>query len=332
MSFLPGAPCWVADPEDAFVEAKIASVDGAKVSVSMADGASREVDAAEVRETNPGPAVPDLTTMVVLNEATMLQNVRERFGRDRIYTRAGLMLVAVNPGRLFAELYTDSVKGRSKDSDLHDVKREPHLYDVAEQAYRQLLAEKKSQSIIISGESGAGKTESIKYSMNYLVWRAPSVESSSTGAAMAPAAAEAGGQLTTRIMQSNPLLEALGNAKTQRNHNSSRFGKYITLQFTQGAAIVGAQVRGAAKAAPTQQQHIAAQSSVLTPSFFSSCANAAPHLPLGEVARDQRRRREREILSRAVPARRRLSAHRRQGLRALSHADAVGHDDDPGQR
>ena len=148
--------------------------------------------------------------MVVLNEATMLQNVRERFGRDRIYTRAGLMLVAVNPGRLFAELYTDSVKGRSKDSDLHDVKREPHLYDVAEQAYRQLLAEKKSQSIIISGESGAGKTESIKYSMNYLVWRAPSVESSSTGAAMAPAAAEAGGQLTTRIHAEQPAVGGLG--------------------------------------------------------------------------------------------------------------------------
>jgi len=111
------------------------------------------------------------------------------------------------------------------------VKREPHLYDVAEETYRQLVAEQRAQSIIISGESGSGKTESIKYCMNYLVWRAPAEDGGQAGSA-----------LTTRIMQSNPLLEAFGCAKTQRNHNSSRFGKYISLQFSPSCAIVGATI------------------------------------------------------------------------------------------
>ena len=191
-----------------------------------------------------------------------MNNLRERFTRDRIYTRAANMLVvrrrrmprdawarlptrrrarsrpravrpqAVNPGHPLPELYSDHVRTRSKAADLRDVKREPHLYDVAEQGFRQLVDQKKAQRIIISGESGAGKTESIKYCMNYLVWRAPSAE---TGE-------DATSGLTTRIMQSNPLLEAFGNAKTQRNNNSSRFGKYITLEFAESHSIVSAQI------------------------------------------------------------------------------------------
>ena len=176
--------------------------------------------------------------MVVLNAATILSNVRERYARDKIYTRAARMLVALNPGHPPPELYTDATRRHSRDADLRDPRLEPHLYDVAEQAYRQLVMEGHNQSIVISGESGSGKTESIKYCMNYLVWR--------SDAATQGSGATAGGavtsDLTQRIMQSNPLLEALGNAKTQRNHNSSRFGKYITLQFSSAQLIVGAQI------------------------------------------------------------------------------------------
>jgi len=236
MASLPaGAPCWCQAPEgdqEAYLNATFVQQQGAKLVVEVG-GAQREIDPSHLREANPGPSVPDLTTMVVLNEATMLNNVRDRFQRDRIYTRASNMLVAVNPGHPLPELYSEAARGRTKSGDLRDVSREPHLYDVAEQAYRQLVAEKKPQSIIISGESGAGKTESIKYCMNFLVWRAPADEKG-TGAG--------GGELTKRIMQSNPLLESLGNAKTQRNNNSSRFGKYITLQFASTSAIVGAQI------------------------------------------------------------------------------------------
>ena len=250
-----------ADDTACYVAGKFVKAAGAKVVVERdSDGSSVELDPADMLEVNPGPAVPDLTTMVVLNAATMLHNVRERYEKDKIYTRASNMLVAVNPGHPLPELYTEGTRSKSKNANLHDPRLEPHLYDVAEQAFRQLKAEKKAQSIVISGESGAGKTESIKYCMNYLVWRSDSGVgggSSSGGdgkaatglgavpGAMPGAAAASGGNagaLTNRIMQSNPLLEAIGCAKTQRNHNSSRFGKYITLQFAGSQQIVGAQI------------------------------------------------------------------------------------------
>jgi len=229
-------PVWALMADGSYAEGRYdGGEEGGKIGVELGDGSRKLLPAADVLPVNPGPAVPDLTTMVVLNEATILNNVRERYLKNRIYTRAANMLVAVNPGHLIPELYTDATRTHTKGADLRDPRLEPHLYDVAEQAYRQLEAKGKPQSIVISGESGAGKTESIKYTMNYLVWR--SSENSKAGGAGA-----AGEQLTTRIMQSNPLLEALGNAKTQRNHNSSRFGKYITLQFDVARAIVGAQI------------------------------------------------------------------------------------------
>ena len=258
---LEGARVWAKTPADdlaGYELAKFVGQAGPKLVVEVdSSGAKRELDPSEMLEANPGPAVPDLTTMVVLNAATMLHNVRERYSHDRIYTRASNMLVAVNPGHPLPELYTEGARSKSKKADLRDPRLEPHLYDVAEQAFRQLVAEKKPQSIVISGESGAGKTESIKYCMNYLVWRSYTGggSSSSDGGPQAPpkpgavpggglsGSSDAAQTLTTRIMQSNPLLEAIGCAKTQRNHNSSRFGKYITLQF-KGASqqIVGAQI------------------------------------------------------------------------------------------
>ena len=258
---LEGARVWAKTPADdlaGYELAKFVGQAGPKLVVEVdSSGAKRELDPSEMLEANPGPAVPDLTTMVVLNAATMLHNVRERYSHDRIYTRASNMLVAVNPGHPLPELYTEGARSKSKKADLRDPRLEPHLYDVAEQAFRQLVAEKKPQSIVISGESGAGKTESIKYCMNYLVWRSDTGggSSSSGGGPQAPprlsavpgggpsGSSDAAQTLTNRIMQSNPLLEAIGCAKTQRNHNSSRFGKYITLQF-KGASqqIVGAQI------------------------------------------------------------------------------------------
>ena len=236
MALPAGSAVWAKMADGEYMEAKAEAEAGVVLLGAAGDGERKMIAAADVLPANPGPAVPDLTTLVVLNEATMLHNVRERYMKSKIYTRAANMLVAVNPGHAIPELYTEAVRGKSKGNDLRDPRLEPHLYDVAEQAYRQLSAELKPQSIVISGESGAGKTESIKYCMNYLVWR------SSTAAKSKPGDSESATQLTTRIMQSNPLLEALGNAKTQRNHNSSRFGKYITLQFDEAYAIVGAQI------------------------------------------------------------------------------------------
>ncbi len=230
-----GEKVWAraAAPSDACWEAaKVVSSSSDRVVVDV-DGAERTLPLDGVLPANPGPAVPDLTTMVVLNQATILANVRERYALNKIYTRASRMLVAVNPGHPLPELYTEGQREKSKAADFSDPRLEPHVYDTSEQAYRQLVAQQRPQSIVISGESGAGKTESIKYCMNFLVWRAKSMTD-------ARPRGQASEELTARIMQSNPLLEAFGNAKTGRNNNSSRFGKYITLQFDESAAIVGA--------------------------------------------------------------------------------------------
>ena len=214
-----GAKVWakVADGE-AYARASVASASGSgKVHVDLDAGGKLELQPSEVLESNPGPAIPDLTTMVVLNAATMLNNVRERYSHDLIYTRAANMLVAVNPGHPLPELYTEQKRAKSREANLRDPRLEPHLYDVAEQAFRQLSAERTAQSIIVSGESGAGKTESIKYCMNYLVWRSESEGKGDGGRSQLGAAAPPPGvggagdtaSLTQRIMQSNPLLEAL---------------------------------------------------------------------------------------------------------------------------
>ena len=105
--------------------------------------------------------------------------------------------------------------------------RPAHTFSVTEECYQQLKRNKKSQSIVVSGESGAGKTEVNKQCMNYLVWRACDSQSN----------------LATRILESNPVLEGLGNAKTVRNNNSSRFGKFVTIRFDDNATLVGAEVQ-----------------------------------------------------------------------------------------
>ena len=129
---LEGAQVWAKTPADDLAGYELAKAivgqAGPKLVVEVdSSGAKRELDPSEMLEANPGPAVPDLTTMVVLNAATMLHNVRERYSHDRIYTRASNMLVAVNPGHPLPELYTEGARSKSKKADLRDPRLEPHL-------------------------------------------------------------------------------------------------------------------------------------------------------------------------------------------------------------
>ena len=160
----------------------------------------------------------------------MLHNLRGRFDALEPYTYVAHLLIAVNPLRPVASPHMSDVKAAPSLSQFP-----PHPYAIAESAFRALLLPSdivQSQSIVVSGESGAGKTESTKIVLRYLAWRT-SVEG---GSETAPAKAN----LNERIVQSNPILEALGNGKTQRNHNSSRFGKYIRLVFgREGEAAAG---------------------------------------------------------------------------------------------
>uniref|UniRef100_A0A4W3GY59 Unconventional myosin-Va-like n=1 Tax=Callorhinchus milii TaxID=7868 RepID=A0A4W3GY59_CALMI len=168
----------------------------------------------------------DLTALSYLHEPAVLHNLKVRFlESNNIYTYCGIVLVAINPYEQLP-LYGDDVIYAYSGHNVGDM--DPHIFAVAEEAYKQLAREGKNQSIIISGESGAGKTMSAKCTMRYFATVGGSAGDTN---------------VEERVLASNPIMEAFGNAKTTRNDNSSRFGKYIEIGFSVGHRIVGANVR-----------------------------------------------------------------------------------------
>ncbi|KAK3153985.1 hypothetical protein QOZ80_2BG0184230 [Eleusine coracana subsp. coracana] len=164
--------------------------------------------------------VDDLMQLSYLSEPSVLYNLQYRYSQDKIYTKAGPVLVAVNPFKkvsLYGNEYIDAYRNKSMDS--------PHVYAIADSAIREMKRDEVNQSIIISGESGAGKTETAKIAMQYL------------------AALGGGSGIEYEILQTNPILEAFGNAKTLRNDNSSRFGKLIEIHFSTTGRICGAMIQ-----------------------------------------------------------------------------------------
>lgn len=164
--------------------------------------------------------VEDNCSLMYLNEATLLHNVKVRYSKDRIYTYVANILIAVNPYFDIPKIYSsDTIKsyqGKSLGT------MPPHVFAIADKAFRDMKVLKMSQSIIVSGESGAGKTENTKFVLRYLT------ESYGTGQ-----------DIDDRIVEANPLLEAFGNAKTVRNNNSSRFGKFVEIHFNEKSSVVG---------------------------------------------------------------------------------------------
>nr|CAH7758737.1 unnamed protein product [Callosobruchus chinensis] len=158
-----------------------------------------------------------------LHEAALLWNLKLRYDRNLIYTYAGSILVAVNPYRMFDGSYGVESAQRYKGRMIGELP--PHLFALGAAAYSALPA---PQVVVISGESGSGKTESTKLVMQYL-------------AAVAPSAPRGQALVTEQILEAAPLLEAFGNARTTRNDNSSRFGKYLEVYFKNGA-IIGAKM------------------------------------------------------------------------------------------
>ncbi|KAF4321179.1 hypothetical protein G195_005702 [Phytophthora kernoviae 00238/432] len=189
--------------------------------------------------------VQDLTKLVHLHEPAILQVLRCRFFHGDIYTSTGQILVAMNPFRRLS-LYSDDVKDQyyalGGDPEADKSRLAPHVYSVADQAFRTMLVprsgtKKANQTILVSGESGAGKTETTKLIMNYLAYV-------STKRTHRPIRASNCDQTTIhdRVLESNPILEAFGNARTTRNNNSSRFGKFIKLGFTIKGEMLGASI------------------------------------------------------------------------------------------
>lgn len=163
----------------------------------------------------------DNCSLMYLNEATLLHNIKIRYMKNQIYTYTANILIAINPYYEVPDLYTVVTIKKYQGKSLGTLP--PHVYAIADKAYRDMKVTKASQSIIVSGESGAGKTESTKHVLKYLT------ECWGTHA----------GPIEQRILESNPLLEAFGNAKTVRNNNSSRFGKFVEIHFDNKNSVCG---------------------------------------------------------------------------------------------
>uniref|UniRef100_A0A8D0ARN5 Myosin Ic, paralog a n=1 Tax=Sander lucioperca TaxID=283035 RepID=A0A8D0ARN5_SANLU len=159
------------------------------------------------------------------SEAAFIENLRRRFGENLIYTYIGSVLVSVNPYKEL-EIYSKQQMERYRGVSFYEIS--PHIYAVSDNTYRAMRTERKDQCILISGESGAGKTEASKKILLYYAVTCPTNDHMAT--------------LGDRLLQSNPVLEAFGNAKTLRNDNSSRFGKYMDVQFDFRGAPVGGHI------------------------------------------------------------------------------------------
>uniref|UniRef100_A0A182IQZ5 Myosin motor domain-containing protein n=1 Tax=Anopheles atroparvus TaxID=41427 RepID=A0A182IQZ5_ANOAO len=167
--------------------------------------------------------VEDMTQLEDLHEASLLWNLKLRYDNGLIYTNAGSILIAINPYKMFPESYGIEMAQLYAGKPLGTLP--PHLFAIGSAAHAALPT---PQVVVISGESGSGKTESTKLVMQYL-------------AAVVPGGGSASTVITEQILEAAPLLEAFGNARTVRNDNSSRFGKYLEVYFKQGA-IIGAKI------------------------------------------------------------------------------------------
>ncbi|KAE8359991.1 P-loop containing nucleoside triphosphate hydrolase protein [Aspergillus caelatus] len=249
-----GTRVWQPDPTEGWVasEVKEKLVDGDKVQLVFilenGETKSLETTQAELQVDN-NPKLPplmnpamleaseDLTNLSHLNEPAVLQAIKLRYAQKEIYTYSGIVLIATNPFARVDSLYVPQMvqvyAGKQRAS------QAPHLFAIAEEAFADMLRDAKNQTIVVSGESGAGKTVSAKYIMRYFATR----ESSDQPGKYTTSRADAISETEEQILATNPVMEAFGNAKTTRNDNSSRFGKYIEIMFDDRTNIIGAKIR-----------------------------------------------------------------------------------------
>uniref|UniRef100_A0A8D0BVC4 Unconventional myosin-X-like n=1 Tax=Salvator merianae TaxID=96440 RepID=A0A8D0BVC4_SALMN len=176
--------------------------------------------------------VEDMAVLGDLHEAAILLNLYQRYQKDYIYTNIGSILVSVNPYKSIAGLYDAAAIDLYRQHCLGELP--PHIFATASECYSCLWRRHDSQCVLISGESGAGKTESTKLLLKFL--------SAMSQTSLGGPASEKSTHVEEAIMESSPILEAFGNAKTVYNNNSSRFGKFIQLHFSQHGHIQGGRV------------------------------------------------------------------------------------------
>ncbi|VFQ66797.1 unnamed protein product [Cuscuta campestris] len=239
---------WLQSPDGSWELVSNLSTTKTESVISFSNRQVQKVKSEHLLPANPGilDGVDDLMQLSYLNEPSVLYNLQYRYSRDMIYSKAGPVLVAINPFKnvpLYGNDYIEAYKRKSSES--------PHVYAITDTAMKEMIRDEVNQSVIISGESGAGKTETAKIAMQYL------------------AALGGGSGIEYEILKTNPILEAFGNAKTLRNDNSSRFGKLIEIHFSKTGKISGANIQTFVQCTKGERSyHI----------FYNLCSGAPPAL------------------------------------------------------
>merc|ERR1711970_229704 len=217
---------WVPDGEGGFDEAMIEEIDGDKLTVKVG-WEPKTFKTSQMMQVNPPKMekFDDVSNMTYLNEASVLWNLKARYVAKLIYTYSGLFCVVINPYKRYP-IYTNRVVQMYIGKRRNEVP--PHLFAASDGAYQQMMNNSKDQSMLITGESGAGKTENTKKVITYFAILGASEVKVKKGEAPPT---EKKANLEDRIVNTNPILESYGNAKTIRNDNSSRFGKFIRIYF-----------------------------------------------------------------------------------------------------
>ncbi|KAL9923426.1 myosin 28B1 isoform 1-T1 [Glossina fuscipes fuscipes] len=199
--------------------------DKSKVCIKDQKGKQHWINSADVvkrMHTTSQNGVDDMITLGDLQEYAILHNLEMRYHQNKIYTYTGTMLIAINPYQILP-IYTHKEIREYRDRKIHELP--PHIFAISDNAYQEMKRDRTNHCIVISGESGAGKTESTKLILQYLAGLSGKHS-----------------WIEQQIIEANPILEAFGNAKTVRNDNSSRFGKYIEIRFNESGSIHNARI------------------------------------------------------------------------------------------
>ncbi|XP_016989403.1 myosin heavy chain, muscle isoform X26 [Drosophila rhopaloa] len=225
--------CWIPDEKEGYLLGEIKATKGDIVSVGLAGGEVRDLKSEKVEKVNPPKfeKIEDMADMTVLNTPCVLHNLRQRYYAKLIYTYSGLFCVAINPYKRYP-VYTNRCAKMYRGKRRNEVP--PHIFAISDGAYVDMLTNHVNQSMLITGESGAGKTENTKKVIAYFATVGASKKTEE--------AAKNKGSLEDQVVQTNPVLEAFGNAKTVRNDNSSRFGKFIRIHFGPTGKLAGADI------------------------------------------------------------------------------------------
>ncbi|XP_030582468.1 myosin-9a isoform X2 [Archocentrus centrarchus] len=229
---------WIPSEKMGFEAGSLKEEKGDECVVELTDSGKKvKVNKDDIQKMNPPKfnKVEDMAELTCLNEASVLHNLKERYYSGLIYTYSGLFCVVINPYK-YLPIYTEEIVNMYKGKKRHEMP--PHIYAITDTAYRSMMQDREDQSILCTGESGAGKTENTKKVIQYLAHVASSFKSKKDQGS----AVLLHGELEKQLLQANPILEAFGNAKTVKNDNSSRFGKFIRINFDVNGYIVGANI------------------------------------------------------------------------------------------